>query len=115
MFSDKGGIRCVLSSFYSSLFLAENVDVAARDSLLGSLVSSLSHQQAETCEGPLMVAKCHQGLLSMARKKAPGSDGLPAEFYTRFWDVPGADLVEVFNFCFSAFFDQESTSWDYNF
>ena len=104
MFSDKDGIRRVLSSFYSSLFLAEDVDLAARDSLLGSLVSSLSPQQAETCEGPLMVAECHQGLLGMARKKAPGSNGLPAEFYIRFWDVPGADLVEVFNFCFSAGF-----------
>ena len=83
--------RRLLSSFYSSLFSAEDVDLAARDSLLGNLVSSLSPQQAETCEGPLTVAKCHQALLGMARKKAPGSDGLPAEFYIRFWDIPGAD------------------------
>ena len=40
----------------------------------------------------------------MAHRKAPGSDGLPAEFYIRFLDVLGADLVEVFNFCFSAGF-----------
>ena len=40
----------------------------------------------------------------MARRKAPGSDGLPAEFYIRFWDVLGADLVEVLNFCFFAVF-----------
>ena len=40
----------------------------------------------------------------MARRKAPGPDGLPAKFYIRFKDVLGADLVEVFNFCFSAGF-----------
>ena len=55
-------------------------------------------------EGPLTVAECHQALLGMARRKAPGSDDLPAEFYIRFWDVLGTDLVEVFNFCFSAGF-----------
>ena len=44
----------------------------------------------------------------MARRKAPGSDGLPAEFYIRFWDVLGADLVDVFNFCFSAGFFTKS-------
>ena len=104
VFSHIDGIRRVLSSFCSSLFSAEDVDLAARDSLLGNLDSSLSPQQAETCEGPLTVAECHQALLGMARKKAPGSDGLHAEFYIRFWDVPGADLVEVFNFCFSAGF-----------
>ena len=80
------------------------MDLAAQDFLLGNLVSSMSPQQAETCEGPVTVAECHRALLGMARRKAPGSDGLPAEFYIRFWDVLGADFVDVFNFCFSAGF-----------
>ena len=103
-FSDIDGIRRALSSFYSSLFLAEDEDLAARDFLLGNLVSSLSPQQVETCEGPLTVAECQRASLGMTRGKAPGSDGLPAEFYIRFWDVLGANLVDVFNFCFSAVF-----------
>ena len=40
MFSDMDGIWRVLSSFYSSLFSAEDVDLAARDSLLGNLASA---------------------------------------------------------------------------
>ena len=59
VFSDINGIRRVLSSVHSSLFSAEDVDLAAPDFLLGNLVSSLSPQQAETCEGPLTVAECH--------------------------------------------------------
>ena len=42
--------------------------------------------------------------LRLLNRKAPGSDGLPGEFYIHFWDVLGVDLVEVFNFCFSAGF-----------
>ena len=42
VFSDMDGIQRVLSSFYSSLFSAEDVDLAAQDSFLGNLVSSLS-------------------------------------------------------------------------
>ena len=89
VFSDIDGIRRVLSSFYSS-FSAEDADLTARDFLLGNLFSSLSPQQAETCEGLLTVAECHQALLGMARRKGPGSDGLPTEFYIRFWDLLGA-------------------------
>ena len=70
VFSDIDGIRRVLSSFYSSLFSAEDVDLAAQDFLFGNLASSLSPQQAETCEGPLTVAGCHRALLGMARRKA---------------------------------------------
>ena len=103
-FSNIDGIWRVLSFFYSSLFSAEEVDLAARDFLLGNLVSFLSPQQAETCEGPVTVAECHRAILGMARRKAPGSDGFLAEFYIRFWDVLGVHLVDVFNFCFSAGF-----------
>lgn len=90
VFSDIDDIRRVLYSFYYSLFSAEDEDLTARDFLLGNLVSSLSPQQAETCEGLLTVAECHRALLGMTRRKAPGSDGLPAEFYISFWDLLGA-------------------------
>ena len=33
----------------------------------------------------------------MADSKAPGSDGLPKEFYKAFWHILGSDLVDVFN------------------
>ena len=32
----------------------------------------------------------------IARMKAPGLDGLPAEFYKAFWDILGPTLLEVF-------------------
>ena len=67
VFSDIDGIWRVLSSFYSSLFSAEDADLTARDFLLGNLPSSLSPQQAETCEGLLTVAECQRALLGMAR------------------------------------------------
>ena len=31
-----------------------------------------------------------------------GLDGLPAEFYLRFWSVLGQDLVQVLNSCYEA-------------
>ena len=43
-------------------------------------------------------------LIGYACRKAPGSDGLPAKFYIRFWGVLKADLVDLFNFCFSVGF-----------
>ena len=37
----------------------------------------------------------------MARRRAPGTDGLPMEFYVRFWEVFGQDLVDVLNACYA--------------
>ena len=41
------------------------------------------------CEGPdegITLAELHSALKASARGKKPGSDGLPYEFYTQFWD-----------------------------
>ena len=83
--------------FYWSLFLAESIDVVAQESLLNNVESSLPSDQSESCEGLLTVEECFEALTGMARWKAPGLDGLPAEFYLRFWSVLGQDLVQVLN------------------
>ena len=77
------------SSFYSSLFTASPTDASAQESLLGNIVSSLPADQSDSCEGLLTVDECFAALVGMARRKAPGSDGLPAEFYLKFWAVFG--------------------------
>lgn len=94
------GIRVVLSNFYSSLFPEECCDPVTREDLLFLLSLSLSPEWALSCKGLLSVDECFAALKGMARGKAPGVDGLPMEFYLKFWDVLSVDLVEVLNFCF---------------
>lgn len=49
-----------------------------------------------TSEGALAVDECRLALLGMVKRKDPGFDGLPMEF----WDVLGNDLVRVLNVCY---------------
>ena len=91
-------------AFYSDLFTASPVDPVAQQSLLSNLTATLSQDQADLCEGYLGVEECREALMGMPRNKAPGSDGLPMEFYVRFWDVLGSDLVSILNSCFDAGF-----------
>ena len=88
-----------LSSFYSDLFSASSVDPQVQADLLENLSSSLSGGQSSLCEGHLTVDEVLSALRGMARRKAPGLDGLPMEFYLKFWPVVGADLVSVLNSC----------------
>ena len=49
-------------------------------------------------EGELDINECYEAPSKMQEQKSPGTDGLPAEFYTMFWDTLGSDLVDVINF-----------------
>ena len=89
-------------TFYSSLFPASSTDSSVQDCLLANISSFLSPDKANQCEGLLSLGECHSALLGMARRKAPGSDGLPMEFYIRFWEVQGQDLVDVLNACYAS-------------
>ena len=95
--SDIAGLRDFISSFYSGLFASEPIDVTARESMLSNICSTLTSEQSSFCDRLLSISDCRAALLGMAKLKAPGSDGLPTEFYVKFWNVIGADLVCVLN------------------
>ena len=88
-----------LSSFYLDLFTASDTHPCAQSAFLGNLSSVLPGDQAVLFEGHLSVTEISSALFGMARRKAPGLDGLPVEFYVKFWDVLGPDLVSVLNSC----------------
>ena len=89
-------------SFYSDLFSCEPTDISAREALLDCVSDKLQLDQAKLCEGLLTADECLSALLGMAKRKAPGSNGLPMEFYVKFWSVLGSDLVDVLNFCYDS-------------
>ena len=100
--SSPSELCAAFADFYVSLFSSTPTDPAIRDSLLGNVSSSLSPGMAALCEGHLSSAECLAALQGMARRKAPGFDGLPMEFYLKFWSILGPDLVNVLNSCFDA-------------
>ena len=71
-------------SFYSTLFSACPTNIDVQNRLLDNLSSLLPPPQAHLCEGHLTMDEVHKALLGMAKRKSPGSDGLPAEFYLAF-------------------------------
>ena len=89
-------------SFYSTLFSARPTNIDVQNRLLDNLTSALPPSQVHLCEGHLTTDEVHEALLGMTKRKSPGTDGLPAEFYLTFWDVLGPDLVELLNASFDS-------------
>lgn len=83
-------------------FSAEPTDACAQESLLDNIESSLPAVQSESCEGLSSIEECFKALSGMAKRKALGLDGLPAELYLKFCHVLGQDLLHVLNSCYTA-------------
>ena len=88
--------------FYGSLFSSQSLDLTTQSLFLNALSQKLSSTESASCEGPLSLAECHGALTAMKVGKSPGIDGLPAEFFQRFWDTLGQDYVDVMNYCYDS-------------
>ncbi|KAL3162558.1 hypothetical protein ABBQ32_010210 [Trebouxia sp. C0010 RCD-2024] len=93
----------IIVSFFSAdsptgMFKQLPTDVPAQQALLSSVDRQLPAEAQQACEGPdegITLAELHSALKASARGKKPGSDGLPYEFYTQFWDLLGPALLAV--------------------
>ena len=95
--ADLDGIIAVWLSFYSQLFSACPTDPVIQSDMLDRLSLSVPCSDVPLCEGLFSSEEVLIALQGMARGRSPGSDGLSVEFFVEFWDVLGADLVDVFN------------------
>lgn len=95
--SDIDGICRSWVAFFSTLFTACPTDATTQQELLNNVSSRLPSGTETSCDGLLSVAEVHSALKGAATGKSPGSDGLPVEFYSRFWHTIGKDLVDVLN------------------
>ena len=96
--SSQKDILAVWRDFYYTLLSADNLDENEQSNFLNSLERSLTSEQAASCEGPITINEATNAVKEMASNKSPGIDGLPIEFFHKFWDLFGPDLLDVFNF-----------------
>ena len=58
--------------------------------VLNSLnIPRLTDEQKLSCEDSITEEECVKALQSFQVNKAPGDDGLPIEFYSKFWEIIG--------------------------
>ena len=95
--TDLNGIVDACLSIYSKLFSAESIDVDIQSEMLSVLSRSVPPADVAKYEGLFEPDELLHALNGMARGKTPGSDGLPVEFFIKFWDTLGTDLVDVLN------------------
>ncbi|KAJ8050212.1 hypothetical protein HOLleu_03322 [Holothuria leucospilota] len=92
----------VFKTFYEQLYTQADVDEGLHQSLLGNIDKTPSKEENDGLGSPLTVDELWKAVAKMKGGKAPGSDGIPVEFYKRFWGTVGHDLRDVFASAFLA-------------
>ena len=95
-------IELILVDFYKALFSKDSLDMQIQTEIIDDLDLSLCDSEREQCEGLFTKEELSAALKGLQTSKSPGSDGLPVEFYSAFWDLLCDPLLSVLNDCFRA-------------
>ena len=98
--TDDQDILAHAQAYYQTLYNAEQCDVDAQNWFLSKIECRLSNQERESAEGPITAEELDKALDNLNLNKAPGADGLPAEFYKTFWPLLRVHIRELFNTCY---------------
>uniref|UniRef100_A0A671WHQ0 Reverse transcriptase domain-containing protein n=1 Tax=Sparus aurata TaxID=8175 RepID=A0A671WHQ0_SPAAU len=92
--TDPEEMRSHASDFYTNLFGRESCSMDSFRELLEGL-PQLSQEERATLDGELTLEDLTTAVNQMATGRAPGIDGLSADFLQRFWNILGPDLHGV--------------------
>lgn len=63
-------------------------------------IPKLSETDKNSCEGKISAGECYKLLDSFQNNKTPGNDGIPIEFYKKFWSLISDPFINSINECF---------------
>ena len=92
-----------LKDYYQNLYSKQDSDLNEELSstfLDNNNIPILSEESMMECEGKLSLEECYEALQMFSNGKAPGNDGLTADFYKGFWDLLGHQLTDALNYSY---------------
>ena len=92
---EPGAMLSVATEHYEGLFKGREVSEEVGEEFLSFLSSRVPEGLVGDLEGPITLQELEGALRQMGKRKAPGIDGLPVEFYLEFWGELGPVVLEV--------------------
>lgn len=93
---DQASIMGAVTEYYKELYTNEPTQKEDADYLL-KFTEELDPISSFLCDKPITVHECRAAIEDMKDNKSPGSDGLPKEFYAKFFDLFALPFVEMLN------------------
>lgn len=95
--SDPKRMERIATDFYGALYTSQATDLTAQNTLLDTIPATIGIDDRNRLDQDISLEEIERSIDSMENRSAPGSDGIPYEFYKTFRDDVAPILVEICN------------------
>ena len=75
------------TEFYTKLFTSEQTNHKIQEKLLRNIKTKISNTQKDEMNKPISSDEIERAILGLQKNKTSGPDGIPAEFYQKYWTL----------------------------
>ena len=94
MTTDPSLMRQEAIHFYTKVFGASECDLNSQDKIVEGL-PQLEESEEVALDSPISLEEMTKAAQQLSCGRAPGIDGLPPDFYKKFWTLLGSDVHAV--------------------
>ncbi|CAL4130039.1 unnamed protein product, partial [Meganyctiphanes norvegica] len=84
-----------IQKYYEKLYKKENVDEENQEWFLQYVNKTLTEQEQGLLEEEVGQNEIYQAVRDMNLNKSPGIDGIPIEFYVKYWNIIKSELTVI--------------------
>ena len=95
LLKDKDSILMYIKKYFEKLYERESYDEGYQDWFLKFVNKKLSEEEVKLLKQIVTQKEIFQCIKDMNNNKAPGIDGIPIEFYEKYWDIIKGEFTEI--------------------
>ena len=92
---DKNIIMTYIRKYYQKLYMKEDYDENYQEWFLNYVTKTLSEQEQKLLEREVTQNEILEAINNTNMNKAPGIDGIPIEFFSKYWSIIKQEITEI--------------------
>ena len=91
----KDSVNMYIEKYYNKLYQRENIDMDYQEWFLRFVNHELTDNEIQSLLENVLQSEIYKAIKDMNANKTPRLDGIPIEFYQKYWDIIKSEMTEI--------------------
>ena len=101
--NDKDSVEWYIRNYYMKLYKKEKVEEGLQKWFLQFIDKKVTDEMGVELNKEINNNEIYEAVKSLNQNKSPGIDGIPSDFYLKYWDIVGEEVSQIVKMCLQVY------------